>query len=316
VTLTIKSVTTENIAQFVADRQAAGSEVKTPEQVAALEGKDESRIVGTGTETVSTAPDPGEQTPTAAKLEAEPEEDDEKAPKWYRARLKQLSQEKKDLEELAREEYETRMALQGKLKEAEAVKPQPQADTRPDRTKYKAEEADKYEDDLLSWNRRQTKRELEQESYQKRIEDNIRASKEAARKEFSDFDAVAQRAARRDIKLPSYINAAIGESQYGAHLVYHLNTHPEDEAEILSLPPATALLRLGEIQTQLKRKATEEVAAAPAPKIPPVTRAPPPLPAVGSGAGNIAVDLSGSIPFKQYQRQRLEQKAKARRGAH
>lgn len=314
--MAIKSVTTENIAQFVAERQAVGSQIATPEQVAAQEGKEESRIVATGTETVSTAPDPGEQTPTAAQAEGEEEHDDDKAPKWYRQRLKQLNQEKKDLEEFAREEYESRLALQNKLKEAE-TQPAPQReDARPDRSKYKAEEADKYEDDLLAWNRRQTKRELEAENYQRRLDENMRASKEAARKEYPDFDAVAQRAARRDIKLPPYINAAIGESKFGAHLVYHLNTHPEDEAEILSLPPATALLRLGEIQTQLKGKeVVKETTAKAAPQIPPVTRAPPPVPALTSGAGDVSVDLS-KADFKQYQRIRLEQKAKVRRGAH
>jgi hypothetical protein len=209
------------------------------------------------------------------------------------------------------------MALQGKLKEAEA-KPQaqPQADTRPDRTKYKAEEADKYEDDLLSWNRRQTKRELEHESRQRAIAQNLAASSDAARKEYTDFDEVIQRASRADRQVPAHITAAISESSYGAHLAYYLAKHPKVETEILSLPPATALLKLGEIQTQLKGKEAPKEPAPAAPQIPPVTRAPPPLPAVGSGAGNIAVDLSGSIPFKQYQRQRLEQKAKARRGAH
>lgn len=308
--MAVKSVTAENVAEFAQARQAMGSQIATPEQVAAQEAKvteekvEGGRIVGTVTETVSTAPDPGSQEPTA---KAKPRN-------GVQERIDEITREKKELEELAESEYQARLIAQRRVSELEAqVKPkvEEKKDERPDRTKYKPEEADKYEDDLLAWNRRQAIAEFQAESAKQQLQARLASAAAAARKDFSDFDQVIQRAARSSEAVPAHVSEAIQESDVAGHVAYHLAKNPAEAKRIFGLTRTRALLELGKIEEQYAKKPQSESRAAPT--IPPVTKAPPPVPAVESGPGEVSKDISGPMAFADYKRRRIEEIRKARR---
>jgi len=305
--MAVKSVTAANVAEFAQERASRGSQIATPEQVAAQEAKvqetkGEGVVVGTVTETVSTAPDPGIQEPTAKKQQKNSVQE----------RIDELTREKKELEEFAEGEYEARSQLQRRIAELEAqVKPQEvKKDERPDRTKYKPEEADKYEDDLLAWNRKQAIAEFQANAAKAALEARLRASAEAARETFTDFDEVIKRASRSTEAVPAHVSEAIQESEYAGHVAYHLAKNPKQAKEIFALSRTRALLELGKIEEQYAKKPVEP--KGPTTTIPPVTKAPPPIAAVTSGSGDVAFDFSHA-DFKDYKRRRIEEIRKARR---
>lgn len=308
--MAVKSVTSENVAEFVQARQALGSQIATPEAVAAQEAKvteekvEGGKIVGTVTETVSTAPDPGSQEPTA---KAKPKN-------GVQERIDEITREKKELEELAESEYDARVLAQRRVAELEAqIKPkvEEKKDDRPDRTKYKPEEADKYENDLLAWNRRQAIAEFQAESAKQALQARLTAAAAAARQDFSDFDQVIQRAARSTEAVPSHVGEAIQESEVAGHLAYHLAKHPAEAKKIFGLTRTRALLELGRIEEQyVKKPAADKPAVT---TIPPVTKAPPPVPAIDAGSGEVSKDISGPMAFADYKRRRIEEIRKARR---
>lgn len=267
--------------------------------------KVEGPVVAAVEETVSTAPEPTEN--------KEPQKERKK--NSVQDRIDELTREKKELDEFAQTEYESRLQAQRRVKELEeqlkAKEPvKVEENVRPDRSKYT--DPDKYENDLLEWNRKEAIKEvrLEQERMaaeqeRARSEALLRERVEQARKDFEDFDDVIRRRERSQVAVPMHIQAAIIESEQGAYLAYRLAKDPELERRIYALKPAKALLELGKLERESEAKATEP--EAPKTKPPETSRAPAPLSSLKADAGIIPVDTSGPMDFKSYKRQRLQE---------
>lgn len=280
--MAIKTVTAENVAAAIAGTPVLGAETsKEPEAKAEPEKA------------------------------AEPAKEPEKPRRSAQERIDELTREKYELDELARTEFEKRQELEqelGKLKTAPREMPAVQTDARPDRTKYKPEEASKYEDDLLAWNRKQAIADFQREQAQRDAQRRLTESAVKAREQLSDFDAVIARAPR-DENCPLHIDAAVQASDFGAHLAYHLAKHPADKARLYAMSAAKALLELGKIESQYA-KTEPAKASEPTPSTPKV---PEPMPALTAGAGDVQVDMS-KTDFATYKRRRLDEirKEKAR----
>lgn len=312
--MAIKSVTQNNLADYVAAKRAGGAVIATAEQAVQAEAKvvetkaaEGTPIVGTVTETVSNAPDPGNQVPPK-KAEA---------PKSsVQERINELTREKKELEEFAESEYEARQQAQRRIAELESqvgsVKPTVSEDLRPDRSKYKAEEADKYENELLAWNRRTAIREFQDQENRRRADEALKERTERARAEIEDFDAVIQSASRRQNDVPPHVVAAIVESDVGPHLAYHLAKNPTEAQRIFALTPARALLALGKIESSISVTPKAADANGTTPTITPVTKLPTPTPSLTSGAADVTPDFA-KMEFKDYKRRRIDEIRKARR---
>jgi hypothetical protein len=307
--MTIKTVTEENLAEYVKSRP-------NPEQIAAAaaaHAEPAAEVVkGTVTETVSTAPDPGKQPTEEERKTKKPKND-------VQSRIDELVRERHELDEAFQSEYEQRLRLEGELNSLKSreQKPEPVVeDTRPDKTKYT--DADKYEDDLLAWNRRESRREYIAEEARKDAERRAREADAAmvkkiaaAKADLEDFDVVIDRADKRSRgDIPNHIKAAFYESDVGAHLAYHLAKNADEEKRIFAMTPAAALLELGKLESTYRKKPAEKSAET-AP--PPVTKTPEPVARLKEGAGIVQSDLTQPMDFNTYRRARVEQIRASRR---
>lgn len=113
----------------------------------------------------------------------------------------------------------------------------------------------------------------QQEAQQRQAEELARSfdqRSEAFAKEHPDYnDAIDALQGT----LPEYVGVAIGHSEHGPAIAYHLANHPQELAQVLNLPPPAALVALGRIEARVST-----------PKTKPVTNAPSPAPTVGGGA--------------------------------
>lgn len=349
--MAIKTVTQANLADHVAEKRAQGANISTQEQVAAIavaaskpqekpeEGKPEegSRIVATGEEKLEGAAPEPQGTPQPPKQRKE---------NPVQARIDELTREKRELEEFAEGEYTGRISAQRRIQELEgqlaALQPKPQEkveeDPEPKPSAYKEGENEKFLSDWGAWNRRQAKREFEaeqtkkaQEAEQQRLmqEANERRanSVKSAREAFADFDEVIKQAdqsvaMQRLPAPPAHIQAVLQDSDYSAHLLYHFATNPDEAKRIFNLRPARAALELGRLETKFAKGEPAKQAEPPAtnaaaPAATPTSRAPPPMPSLTAGPGDVPWDPSAPQPFREYMRHRIdENRRNGRRGRH
>lgn len=324
--MAIKTVNSENLAEYVASRTPNAAGLQTAAQITAevvakqpaAEPKKDDPVVSTGEETVSTAPDPGEQEPSAKK-----------GPKPVQPRIDELTREKKELEEFAQSEYESRQQAERRIVELEeqikaAAPPKVHAEpelVEPDPAKYTDQAA--FNKDWKEYQRKVIASEVRSEfqaaqaaEQQRRLDELLTERVELARKEIPDFDSVIKSRDQAKRNVPAHIVAAIRESALGPQLAYHLAKHPEEEARIYKLTPAAALLALGKIEMDYEPKAESKAQAEPEPKVitkPAQTRAPAPITPLKGEGGAIPEDLSGPLPFKEYQRRRIQEMRANRR---
>src|SRR6266404_2492770 len=89
-------------------------------------------------------------------------------------------------------------------------------------------------------------------------ETKIRASAEAVRKEYSDFDAVMESAKGTEADLvPQFVLNYIYESNHSALLAYHLAKNPEESQRIAKMRPILGLAELGKLEDKLTAKVPE-----------------------------------------------------------
>src|SRR3954468_13390497 len=105
--MAIKTVTNENLADFVSSRPKA-ADISTPEGITAEVTKGDgptpgNPVITTGVETKDAPPDP--QADNKPKRKDNP----------VQARIDELTREKKELDEAFQDEYETRLRLEGEL---------------------------------------------------------------------------------------------------------------------------------------------------------------------------------------------------------
>jgi hypothetical protein len=310
--MAIKTVNSDNLMEYVTSRTPNPSGLQTSEQMAleitskaAREEPKEEAVKATGEETVSTAPDPGSQEPSAKK-----------GPKPVQPRIDELTREKKELEEFAQSEYESRQQAERRIAELEeqvkAARPtevpaEPEL-IEPDPAKYTDQAL--FNKDWKEYQRKAIRQEVTQSLMQERAAEQARRQDELltervelARKSIEDFDAVIKSRNKDKRVVPAHIVAAIRESALGPQLAYHLAKNQEEEARIYRLTPAAALLALGKIEMEYEPKATEPEP----PKIPPQTRAPAPITPLKAESAAVPEELTGPMDFKTYKQRRLQQ---------
>src|ERR1700761_3303066 len=272
--MSIKSVTSENLAEYVAERSVKATEIQNGDQMSdAVQKVAEAKkdpVVVEAKETkpnVANAPDPGEQEPTAKK----------KNP--VQPRIDELTAQKRELEEFAESEYEMRLRAERRIGELEAeitktkiVEAKAEVkleELEPDPTKYTDQK--EFLKDWGKWNRNEALKEfnkaeaerqfkVEQEKTNARIAEQITAAKA----DLPDFVEVIEAAGRENPFVPEHIKMAILDSDVGAHLAYHIRKNPDVEKRLYSLTPAKALLELGKLEMQYTKEAKtgEAVSAA------------------------------------------------------
>ncbi len=249
----------------------------------------------------------------AEEVKQDEPEGDQKVKKPIQERISELTAQKRELEQFWRSEYEARLQAQNRVKELETLAPKPPENKRPDRTAYKPEEAEKYENDLLEWNRKQAIAEFQAAESERRTREALAERTERARRDIPDFDEVIQSADRRGQPIPPHVVAAITESDVGPKLAYHLAKNQDEAKRIFGMTPAKALLALGKLETTYAdaKESAPVVVPQPATK-PPVTKAPAPLPSLNTGAGNVITDAAQAPDFNTYKRLRLEEMRKRR----
>lgn len=132
-------------------------------------------------------------------------------------------------------------------------------------------------------------------------ETKIRASAEAARKEFSDFDAVMESAKGTEADLvPQFVLNYIYESDHSALLAYHLAKNPEESQRIAKLTPIRGLAELGKLEDKLTAQPPKEVI--PEPKlevVPERTGAPPPITPIATNASGTVNTDPARMSYKE-----------------
>jgi|ERR1700761_454050 len=321
--MSIKSVTSENLAEYVAERSVKATEIQNGDQMSdAVQKVAEAKkdpVVVEAKETkpnVANAPDPGEQEPTAKK----------KNP--VQPRIDELTAQKRELEEFAESEYEMRLRAERRIGELEAelTKAKPAAvveevkeDVEPDPTKYTDQK--EFLKDWGAWNRKEAQKEFRAEQQRQAqaqadqaLAARIAAQIEQAKQDIPDFLEVIEAAGRDNPFVPEHIKAAILDSDVGAQLAYHIRKHPEDEKRIYALTPAKALLELGKLELKYTKEKAIEADSTITSTTQNTTKAPPP-PTKLKGAnegGVVPTNLSAPMNFQDYKALRLEQKRKRR----
>lgn len=304
----VQSVTNDNVAEYVKDRKALGSEVKS-------EVKQEE---------VKTEP-----------VDSKPAEQDKSKKNSVQERIDELTRKAKEADEFAEDTYEQLTSAQRRIKELES---QTQVPTPPKEKKVAPKptdalyqktdgtvDQDKFLEDWGKWNREQAVEEFEakrakdiQEAEERRLFQEAEArrasSVEAARKEFPDFDDKIEEArASVEMKRRESPNQAVqsllAESDYGAHILYHLTQHPEDVTKWNKMRLSQVAIAIGRLETQFSKPVESGKTETPAPK----TNLPEPTPSLGAGGGAIPVDLSGPTDFRSYKAKRMDELAKKRK---
>lgn len=328
--MAIKSVTNANLAEYVAERTAKGTDIQNGEQMAAkvlsiADAKstkvDETAGIVEAKETkpsVSGAPDPGEQEPTAKK----------KNP--VQPRIDELTAQKRELEEFAESEYEMRLRAERRIGELETelktAKPAVVAEVKPeeiepDPTKYTDQK--EFLKDWGAWNRKEALKEFNKVEADRQAqvaiqEQNrrIAAQIEQAKADLPDFVEVIEGARQANPFVPEHIKVAIIESDVGAQLAYHIRKNPEDEKRLYALSPAKALLELGKLELKYTKKAeaSGDSSSDTSTKTSQDTstnnlsKAPPPPPRLkGQEGGIVTANISAPMNFKDYRAARLDQ---------
>lgn len=313
--MAIKTVNQDNLADYVANRVAKGSELSTAKDVQEMAQKADSARNPVVAEVVETSPDappdPGVQT-----------RGDKPKRNGVQERIDELTREKKELDEFAQSEYEARLQAQRRIDELESqvkqlqpVKEAPKEELEPDPTAFTDQK--EFLKKWGEWQRTTARKEFAAE--QAKLQDEARiatanellkARVEKAKIDIPDFEDVIERADRTQILVPNHIQAAIVDSDLGPQLAYHLAKHPDEQKRIFALSPAKALLELGKIEIQYEK--TGEPLAVPDTPVK-TTRAPAPMTPLKVTEGQIPVDLSQPMPFRDFKAKRL---AEIRRNRH
>ena len=322
----IQSVTSSNVAEYVNDRKALGSEVKTPEQAK----QEDAKIAVEGVKPAETAP---------PEISKPAEQDKGKDKNSVQERINELTRQKRELEEFAESEYESRIQTQRRITELEAqlqaIQSPPkkeELEPKPGDAQFLKEDGSVDQDKFLAewgkWNRNKAIEEFKaQEEKQKKaelekaliseVEARKLASLEAARKEFPDFDEKIQEARdsvnmKRRESPNEAVQTLLSESDYGAHILYHLTQHPEDVEKWNKMRPSQVAIAIGRLETKFQ-KPVETSAAGTSTTTTLKPNLPEPTPSLGSGAGAITVDLNAPMDFRKYKEKRLEEIRKKRR---
>jgi hypothetical protein len=313
--MAIKTVTSEDVMAGVIGRTDSAS-LTTADAVTAKVQKRAavaapSPIVGSGEETVSTDPQPIVDPADVGKT------------KGVQERINELTRLRKEAEEFAEDEYNTRLRAERRVGELEAEiargkpaaapvveeelkRPSPKDFTEQDAYDAAMEAYELKREEKLT---AKIRREEADRQAMAAANEQLRVRMEVAKAALPDFTQVIEEADRTQVYVPEHVKAAIVESDVGPQLAYHLAKHPEEQRRIFALTPARALLELGKIE--LKYTAAEPKGKQPTTVE--TTRAPAPVTSISrSGDGAVLTDPAAAPDFASYKAARLAQRRRGR----
>jgi hypothetical protein len=316
--MAVKTVTNANLTDYVAERQAKGSNLAAPGATSVeATPAPKTGVVASGAETKDAPPEPTGGEPSA-KAKSDKEKSEPENP--FRERIKELTDRVKDTEEFAQGEYEGRLSAQKRISELEAelkrLKPpeqKPEEPKPPDHTKFANqseydEAVKKYQNAIIDARvkeLREYERALEREEKLKELLD---AKAQEAGKEIEDFWDVVKSQGPRAPAPPPHVQAALQEWDTGVKIAYHLVKHPDEAKRIYAMTPGKALEALIPLAQKYAKPQAEEKAGAVVPPDPaPTTRAPAPMSAIKPTTETVPQDLSSPMPFTDYRSRRMAQ---------
>ena len=318
--MAIQTYSSESLAETAAN-QPKLSEITTGDDLANLV-QTRNPVVATGTERSPDAP---------PEPQVEGQSEKKGAKHDVQSRINELTRLRKEAEEFAEEEYNNRLRAErriGELEEQLKTQPEPpKAPVTPQQEELKEPNEADFKD-ITSFTKAWSEYTLklaDRRVAEARQQERVRAAVEvenaelqkrvaAAKEDFDDFERVITNASR-DKQIPVHVERAIRESEYGAHLAYHLAKNPDDESRILSLTPAKALLELGKIEDRYARK-TKVTSTTEAPKAKPTietSRAPAPVSSIKAESGTVITNSAEARNYQEYRRLRMEEKRHNRR---
>lgn len=121
-----------------------------------------------------------------------------------------------------------------------------------------------------------------------------------AKSEHADFEAVAF---NKDLPVTNTMGDAIKDSDLGAKILYHLGKNPDEAARIAKLPAVSQVREIGRIEAKLEAQtapAAGETTEETHTKKPAVSKAPPPIKPLGSGAATSSKPNIDSMSLAEY----------------
>ena len=246
-----------------------------------------------------------------------------------RARIDELTREKSEAirraeaAEAERERYRTELEA---FRKGDGPKPDKPAEppaapefTFPDYDAWLAEDAkradgrDPYAAYIRASTRAELKFEREHEEAQKAQETRQRSAQDAFatfserqtafKASHADFDDLVRRSPVSQMETPPWSGHAIVTSEHGPALQYYLLQHPDETKRIFALDGPAAVRELGRIEATLTTSAAVAPTATTAPALP-VTKADPPLEAVGASASASTRSLGAAAAANDAKRYR------------
>ncbi len=243
----------------------------------------------------------GQQTPvqaqeSTAEQVATPEQDkprDDKGRFVPQERVNEITKARRDAERRA-EALERELANYRQ----QPAQHQPQSNDKPPSIADFGYDMDAYSSALTQYAVAQAQRSAEErfsqqdsQRHRQQLEQQFEERSVKFAAEHPDFnDAVAELG--QSVQFRPEVVEAIGLSDHGPALAYHLAKHLDEADRIARLPPHLAALQLGRIEAQIT-----------APKPKPVTNAPNPPPTLGGGSAS-KKDLA-KLSYADYRKQRM-----------
>lgn len=319
----VKSVTNENVVEYVAGRKALGSEIETP----ALPP-----VEAPPPENLDDHPASLEQPQVAATEEAGKTQEKPKPKNSVQERIDELTRQRKELEEFSQTEYEARLQAQRRISELESQiksiqSPQPKAVEEPEPDPEKFTDQKEFLKAWGDWNRKKAISEFQAEEQKRRQEEDVKRilaeanarrqkSLESAREMFPDFDEAVRNADRSyemgKIPAPSpMLTGLLSESDYQAHILHYLIANPDEVGKLNAMRPGQAAIAIGRLENQFAKPGVKDGGngkpVTPTTESSPKPRLPEPMTALGTGGGNVTFDPASPMTFTDYKRRRLDE---------
>lgn len=295
-------LTSENAAEFYAQKLGLASEPPTEAEVVAEEAPSE--------------PEQEVQAQNEPEAEEEAKVTEERKPNpKLEKRFSELTKARKQAEETAAREREQREALENRLRELEqGNRPQQEVDDlgkEPQPSEFV--DAFEYAKALAEFSAEKALRDRDiQEANRRAAEQQAKITREwadrvsKAKSEMPDFDEIV---ASSTVVVSDAIKDAILDSDVGPQILYQIASDDEYAEKLVNMPVIKALREIGKLEAKLERKEAKEE-----PKREPVIKsnAPAPIkPLKGSGSvADVSVDSDGQFhgTYQQWKAARMAKK--------
>lgn len=272
-------LTSENAAEFYAQKLGLASEPPTEAEVVAEEAPSE--------------PEQEAQTQNEPEAEEEAKVTEERKPNpKLEKRFSELTKARKQAEETAAREREQREALENRLRELEqGNNPKPVDDLGQEPQPSQFNDAFEYAKALAEFSAEKALRDRDiQEANRRAAEEQAKITREwadrvsKAKSEMPDFDDIV---ASSTVQVSDAIRDAILDSDVGPQILYQIASDDEYAEKLVNMPVIKALREIGKLEAKLERKEAKEE-----PKREPVAKSNAPAPIKPLKGGGSVVDVS------------------------